>query len=156
MDAQNKFIKNKYASLSALVKHTRKAREDNGLAVSQFLHDGGVRTVLMHTSGEWIASWYSIPPTDSKGLSKAQEHGVVITYMRRYAYAAALGLITDEDTDANAPKSSSVSDSSANVEQLINEAPDVAALQAIWDKLSTNDKRQYSPIAKARKAELNG
>ena len=97
-NATNPFLKNKYADLTALIESTKANLHKNGLAVSQLLGDG-VTTVLMHKSGEWIASTYQIEPTESKGTNSAQQMGIAITYARRYAYASILGLVTDEDTD---------------------------------------------------------
>jgi hypothetical protein len=38
---------------------------------------------------------------DEKGKSAAQVAGSIITYLRRYALAAALGIYADEDTDGH-------------------------------------------------------
>src|SRR5690606_19226633 len=54
-------------------------------------------TMLMHVSGEWLAETYEMQPTkhDPQGA------GSVITYQRRYALGAILGLNIDVDDDAN-------------------------------------------------------
>jgi hypothetical protein len=65
-------------------------------------------TILAHESGEWISQEMSLP------VSKvdAQGAGSAITYMRRYALAAVVGVVQADD-DGNAasikinPKSSS-------------------------------------------------
>jgi hypothetical protein len=51
----------------------------------------------MHVSGEWMSESYEMQPTkhDPQGA------GSVITYQRRYALGAILGLNIDEDDDAN-------------------------------------------------------
>jgi hypothetical protein len=53
--------------------------------------------MLLHTSGEWISESYEMEPTkhDPQGA------GSVITYQRRYALGAILGLNIDEDDDGN-------------------------------------------------------
>jgi hypothetical protein len=53
--------------------------------------------MLMHSSGEWISESYEMEPTkhDPQGA------GSVITYQRRYALGAVLGLNIDDDVDAN-------------------------------------------------------
>jgi hypothetical protein len=51
----------------------------------------------MHVSGEWISATYEMKPTKDD----PQGAGSVITYQRRYALGAALGLNIDEDDDGN-------------------------------------------------------
>lgn len=103
MNANNPFLKNKYAGLGAVIEASRPHLTANGLAVSQLVTTEGdivtVETVLMHASGQFISSCMSIQADQSKGLSFAQSVGAVITYMRRYAYASAVGIYADEDTD---------------------------------------------------------
>lgn len=61
----------------------------------------GVRTMLSHSSGEWIASTLYMPVHAGKGMTGAQAAGSVITYIRRYALAAILG-VAQTDNDAAA------------------------------------------------------
>lgn len=105
MNSQNPFLKNKYADLGAVIETSRLVLAKYELAVTQFpTSDGdkiGVTTCLAHSSGEWIEGTIFINSTDSKGLSVAQSAGVVISYLRRYAWASVLGLYADEDTDGH-------------------------------------------------------
>lgn len=57
----------------------------------------GVRTILIHESGESIESEYYLPLPEMK--SQTQAAGAAITYARRYALAALLNIASDEDTD---------------------------------------------------------
>ena len=104
MNAQNPFLKNKYADLGAVIETSRPVLGKFGLSVSQFpvsVGDRvGVTTILLHESGEWLEDTLTFSVTDSKGLSLAQSSGVVISYARRYSWASVLGLYADEDTDA--------------------------------------------------------
>lgn len=52
----------------------------------------------MHNSGEWVET---DPLTLKADKATAQGAGSAITYGRRYALAAALGLASDEDDDGN-------------------------------------------------------
>lgn len=108
MNAQNPFLKNKYADLGAVIETSRPVLAEFGLSISQFpVSDGervGVTTILMHESGEWIEDTLTFAVTDSKGLSIAQASGVVISYARRYSWASVIGAYADEDTDAHAAK----------------------------------------------------
>lgn len=100
-----------YAPHELIVAAVRKPLADLGLAVSQPLAttgDGrpGLRTILMHTSGESIDSVFPLPTTD--GMT-AQELGSAITYIRRYALSAILGLATEDDDDGNRASGNDVS-----------------------------------------------
>ena len=105
MDAVNPFLKNKYADLGSVIAAAKKPLADNGLSYSQHPHmterEVGVTTILMHASGEWLESVISIPMSDDKGRSLAQNVGSIITYLRRYSLSAILGIHADEDTDGN-------------------------------------------------------
>ncbi len=81
----------------------------HGLAVMQpIISRGngsiGIRTILIHESGEYMSADVSLPITDEKGRSFAQSAGAVISYLRRYALASMLGIYADEDTDAQDDK----------------------------------------------------
>ena len=99
-DASNPFFKSKYATLDTIWESIRKPLSDNGLSVIQSLDyiDGKsmLETTLLHTSGEWISGkQYVNPEKDSpQGLGSA------ITYARRYSLSAILGIVSDEDDDA--------------------------------------------------------
>jgi hypothetical protein len=61
------------------------------------LHDT-LTTSLIHKSGQWIESEMPLhlPKQDPQG------QGSAVTYARRYAYMAILGLVADDDDDGNA------------------------------------------------------
>lgn len=105
-DATNPFLKNKFASLGAVIQTSRATLAKHGLAVSQMPTSSektvGVETILAHESGEWIGSTIFLPLGEEKGKSQAQLAGSVITYLRRYSLAGILGMYADEDGDGNA------------------------------------------------------
>lgn len=98
--ATNPFFKSKYADLNAVVDAVRIPFADNGLSYSQFpiMDDNrvGVETILMHESGEFIASTLMLPT----GKLDAQAAGSAITYARRYSLQSVAG-IPAEDDDGN-------------------------------------------------------
>ncbi len=104
----NPFLKNKYADLGAVIETSRPILAKHGLAIVQFpvsVEDKiGVTSTLIHESGEWIEDTIFISVSDGKGLSSAQNSGVVISYLRRYSWSSILGLYADEDTDGGHPK----------------------------------------------------
>jgi hypothetical protein len=63
----------------------------------------GVESILTHESGEFIAERILISLTDEKGKSRVQAAGSVLTYLRRYSWAAILGMYADEDADGGSP-----------------------------------------------------
>lgn len=98
--ATNPFFKSKYADLNSVVDAVRIPFSENGLSYSQFpIMDEnrvGVETILMHESGEFIASTLMLPT----GKLDAQAAGSAITYARRYSLQAVAG-IPAEDDDGN-------------------------------------------------------
>lgn len=98
-DASNPFFKSKYAPLESIIETIRKPLQDVGLSFSQFPSgENELVTILMHTSGEFLQSSVKMTPKDNT----PQGQGSAITYMRRYALSAILGLATEEDDDGNA------------------------------------------------------
>ena len=95
----------KYADLAQCIKTAQKPLASNGLAVVQLLTETekgtNIETVLTHESGGYISSSTLMAMASlSGGAAKnpAQLMGASITYMRRYTYAAIIGLAqTDDD-----------------------------------------------------------
>ena len=110
-DATNPFLKNRYASLGAVIQASKDALVNNGLSVSQPAisdeHGVGITTLLMHETGEWIETSITLPLSEEKGKSQAQVAGSIISYLRRYSLASLLNLYSDEDNDGNEPKAQS-------------------------------------------------
>lgn len=101
----NTFYKNStYATLPTVWEACRAALTSNGLSVVQRMDtsENGMimETVLLHSSGQWMSSTYPIDPVkkDPQGLGSA------ITYARRYALMALVGVVADDasDDDGNA------------------------------------------------------
>jgi hypothetical protein len=92
-----------YADLSDMWDAVREPLKANGLAVTQALVGGstgwtGIRTTLWHKSGQHYSEVVEIPTQDRT----AQEVGSQITYYKRYALGAILGISTEEDDDGAA------------------------------------------------------
>jgi hypothetical protein len=103
-DAENPHFRSKFVSLGNLVAKARPVLNRHGIGVAQFpsIDEHGkptLVTVLMHgKSGEQMA--YPAPLLLPKADPQGQ--GSAITYMRRYALAAALGIVDQEDDDGTA------------------------------------------------------
>jgi hypothetical protein len=98
-DANNPFFKSKYASLSNILESIQDALTESGLSFVQFPEgEHELTTLLMHAeSGEYTQGTYKMTPKDNT----PQGIGSCITYQKRYALAAILGLNIDEDDDGN-------------------------------------------------------
>lgn len=99
-DSKNPHFGNDYASLSSHLSANRETLASAGLAVIQTLSSPfpgtiGVRTILLHSSGEFISSDCGISPAKASG----QEVGSLTTYLRRYSLAACLGIVGDSSDD---------------------------------------------------------
>ena len=91
-----------YADLGDVVKATRGVLGKHGLVVDQDLIEHGaglgVRTIVTHTSGE-LRGFGPLPFPFGRD---AQATGSAITYHRRYALLAALGMAVGADDDDGA------------------------------------------------------
>lgn len=103
-NAKNPHLKNRYADITAVYEAIRQVLPHHGLAVVQTMvpKEGNiacVRTTLMHESGEWIAGEINMPlPT--MGNNAPQQMGSAITYARRYSLSAIVGVVSEDDDDA--------------------------------------------------------
>lgn len=101
-EAVNPHFKSRYADLSACWDAVRGPLARHGLAVSQLPSlDGDVvrlTTMLLHTSGEFIGSDAAV----RLGKHDAPSVGSALTYLRRYALSAIVGLSTEDDDGAHA------------------------------------------------------
>lgn len=88
----------KYADLSECKRVAKQPLAENELAVCQLIEDDySIRTILLHSSGQWISSKVRMP----SNTANAQSIGSAITYAKRYAFCAILGIVADDDEDAN-------------------------------------------------------
>ena len=103
-DSKNPFFKSNYADLTSVIKTIKQPFVNNGLSYAQFPvtssggNGVGVKTILMHLSGQWIEEEFYLP------LAKQdpQAAGSAITYARRYSLAALAGIPSvDDDSEAS-------------------------------------------------------
>jgi hypothetical protein len=108
-DSVNPHFKSKYADLATILKTARPVLARHGIAIVQttgITDAGGVIliTALMWR-GESIVGRYPIAPVKAD----PQGYGSAMTYARRYALQAIVGVAADDDDDGNAasaPKAS--------------------------------------------------
>lgn len=111
-DSTNPHFRSKYADLASVWDACREQLSKNGLSVIQTMDDEErpgdlvtVVTTLAHSSGQWIRGRLAMKPvkSDPQGIGSA------ITYARRYALAAMVG-VAPEDDDGNAASARSAPD----------------------------------------------
>ncbi len=102
-DAANHFTKSNYATLNSVMEACRDALQSNGIWMTQLpmptpehLGSGhlALQTKFTHaSSGQWQASLtiVPLPKNDPQGMGSA------MTYARRYALTAMLGIVTEDD-----------------------------------------------------------
>ncbi len=129
-DSSNPYFKSRYADLASCWEAAREAATKNGLSVWQ----GGVdsdkgivlETKLLHSSGQWIVSKMLMPNiiydknSPSGRPMNSQEIGATITYFRRFALCAVLG-ICPEDDDGNSVSQSARNEQKQPVPHVNNE-----------------------------------
>ena len=106
-DATNPFVQNRYATLNSVMDSCREALLGNSIWMTQFpvpAEPGylGLVTKLTHAeSGQWQSSLavVPLPKADPQGMGSA------MTYARRYALSAMLGIVTDDDDGEDAKQS---------------------------------------------------
>jgi hypothetical protein len=122
----------RYASLSSGLDIVRKALGSQQIAIAQTTNidrpSGAVNltTVLMHTSGEWIASDW--PVCALSEISQPRRMGAALTYARRYALFTMVGIAGEDDLDApdvtnDQPKGDKAADARPAVWSGIEPAP---------------------------------
>jgi hypothetical protein len=91
-----------YADLPAIFEKINPLLKKHGLGFTQLIEGQDLKTIVFHSeSGEVLESQTTIPVVALKGMNDYQSFGSGVTYYRRYALSAMLGLVTDKDTDAS-------------------------------------------------------
>jgi hypothetical protein len=144
-DSRNPHFNSKYADLTSVWDAIRTPLTDNGLSVLQLVGTNEAEkttltTRLLHVSGEWIESTWAIPigKQDPQGLGSA------LSYARRYALAAAVGVVQDDD-DANAAMPVQKQAQAFQPKHFsLKEAIDIINSATTTDELQDRFKRLYS------------
>ena len=169
-DNVNPHFKSRYADLASCMEAIREPFAENGLAISQPLsnEDNKVKctTILMHESGQWLASDMSMTPVQNT----PQAMGSCATYLRRYMVLGIAGVAPDDD-DGNAASGRSQYENnnsaatSKNVVAKTNQ-PTVASSQVQttgnntpgpqvvkWSKLNAGHQKKVIDFLKSKKQE---
>ena len=153
-----------YADLAQILEISRPLMAKNGLSLTQMpttTTDGkiGLTSLLMHASGQNIQSFFELPIEAAAKMSTAQACGSVITYMRRYALAAILGIAqTDEDAATQEVKKAKASFSEEELKAGIKSIQDCKTmdeLKAAFGSLTPKIRKKLVHEKDKKKGELN-
>lgn len=153
-DANNPFFKSKYASLSNILDAITIPLSESNLTFVQFPEgENGLTSMLMHSSGEWIKSTYEMRPVKDD----PQGRGSCITYQRRYALSAILGLNIADDDDGNEASAVGKQEPYSDDREWLNENSEnytrvVEALKS--GKYSLIDVKKKYKVSKALQTKL--
>jgi hypothetical protein len=158
-DSANPFFKSKYADLASCWDACRKQLAANNLAVIQTTEIGETGAILVttlaHSSGEWMRGYLPILTKDAG----PQGQGSGITYARRYALAAIVGLAQiDDDAEAaqarGKPEAKPEAKPDPDLIDKLAACQTLADLTALFKSLTEVQRQSYSGIFAARKKEL--
>lgn len=98
---RNKVVKTgkyefRYAPLDSIMEAIQPLMQANRLMVMQAVDQEVLTTRIIHTSGQWIQSETHL----NRDHANMQGFGGEVTYKRRYALSALLGIVSDDDNDA--------------------------------------------------------
>ena len=153
-DSSNPFFKSRYADLASCWDACRKQLADNGLAVIQTTDVTNVGVVLVttlaHSSGEWMRGVLPIVTKDAG----PQAQGSGITYARRYALAAIVGLAQIDDDAEAAQARNKFAQTDLKVLDQIAVCDSTDALTALFKTLPVDARATHMDAFTNRKKEL--
>lgn len=152
-DSANPFFKSKYADLAACWDACRQQLAANNLAVIQTTEVTGAGTVLVttlaHSSGEWMRGYLPVLTKDAG----PQGQGSGLTYARRYALAAMVGLAQIDD-DGEASLTRGKKEPTPDTAQKVAGCKTLADLTALFQSLPEAERASATAIFAARKKEI--
>ena len=148
----------KYASLAHIMGGIAAPLAECGMCYVQFPDGDALTTRLLHKSGEWMQASLTMRPT----VNTPQAHGSAITYAKRYALVAILGLRIDGDDDgiaASAPPAAAPIRSPNEllikaVKEGLLTAKSMIALKEIWESLEPGEQNAVKSDATAARVRI--
>jgi hypothetical protein len=94
-----------YSDLATVISTAKPVLSKHGLSISQLVNESdidkvSVTTMLLHSSGQFIASTGTIKIPEMRGVNDTQKAGAALSYLRRYSLQSILGMAS-EDNDAS-------------------------------------------------------
>ncbi|QEO57595.1 ERF family protein [Francisella marina] len=148
----------KYADLASCLEALREPFAKNGLSVTQLIqsHENGKQmlvTMLMHSSGQWIKSYFDLENVPMKSCNNLQQQGAGLTYARRYCLSAIAGLTQEDDDAQSIPKQSSSKQSIQKDEDWYS-WDDFSKNKSAWSQAISDGK--LTNVAVIERIELSG
>jgi hypothetical protein len=141
-----------YSDLKTIFKVINPIMKKHKLGFTQLVEDNSIKTIIFHTeSGESIETICVMPKDVTlKGMNAFQVAGSAITYYRRYSLSAALGLVTDVDSDAKGEQVKEVKN------KTLTDARFTKALEAVkTGDYTIEDLEKKYDLSDTQKAQLN-
>lgn len=159
----------KYITLDSIMHAVRPSLAELGVFIMQHLAGDSLITILQHKTGEFVASALTFQTMNGSGTNNLQNLGGGLTYLRRYALTAILGIAADEDNDGSdggIEKKSSSQQPSATPEptKWLNKLKKDGSCTEEWSNLlrgielktvtNVNDVAKYYKLNKEVRAEI--
>lgn len=164
---KNPHLRNTYTRLEDAILATREALGRHGLAVNQYptTPESGmiaVRTRLRHSSGQYEDSTLAMPIAAGKGTTPAQQAGSALSYARRYAYLAVLGLASvDDDAEGTRDRGAGRKDAPQQQVRKAEQEQEIADARGALGQCTTTDdldawRKLHENLPDAIRAALAG
>jgi hypothetical protein len=168
----------KYAPLDAIVEYIAPLMQKHGLMFSQAVNADVLTTRIFHRSGQWLESETFL----NRDHANMQGFGGEVTYKRRYALSALLGIVSDDDNDVphitargaltdameqlSSRKQSIIVDLAEVIKEKFNGGQEIGAyeeykslndneeIMALWGILPSNIRTSIKKMAEADKQKV--
>ena len=135
-----------YLTLDGILHVVRPLLAECGLSVIQHRAGDDLATIILHDSGEQLGALMPFEAIQDNGRSNLQNLGAGLSYLRRYALCAALGISADADDDGEAkeqPSNEKPNAAGLPVLPYTRAAYDKAALRILSDGTLTEVEKHY-------------
>lgn len=138
-DSKNPFFKSNYADLNSVLDASKDVLNKHGITILQphASNEGNeyVETVLLHESGEWLASTTKIEVAKQ---NDPQALGSAITYARRYGLSSMLGMGAEDDDAEGAMARNKKADYKAVAKTVATSAAETKSVPAVESQAHLN------------------
>ena len=146
----NPAFKTKYSGINEVLEAMLPTLTEVGLCFVQFPDGEALTTRLMHTSGEWMQASYALKPVQNT----PQASGSALTYARRYALLAVLGLGTEDDDGNAASAPAPAYKPSENEIKRLEATRSLAELKEVYNSLSSAAREALTSVASKQKERI--
>jgi hypothetical protein len=138
-----------YADLASTLDVLKPLLVKHGFSITQFGSGNSLVTMLIHNSGQFIKGVMELIDFEMKGTNAAQNRGAVISYFRRYAVQAIVGMAS-EDSDATT-KTAANTKAQANLDKA-DHSVKAQQQQAVFAQASLTSLQAKQPASEKAQA----